>query len=87
MDDYEIAEIMRAKMLNNKNKVIEAAKKYGYKKIHTDAEMASVKVYIGGGSVYINGNGRDGRQTVFVAPNDADLLLCCLTLRMEVIFV
>lgn len=68
-----MAEFKRIKMAADRRKVLDAAKQYNYKKIYTDADMASVKVCIGGGAVYINGNGRDGRQTVFLAPDDAEL--------------
>ena len=73
MDAFEIAEERKIRIAANRRKVLDAAEKYQYKKIYTDADMASVKVHIGGGNIYINGNGRDGRQTVFIAPNDAEL--------------
>lgn len=67
----------------NRGKISQAAREGNFKKIYTSADMDSVKVYYpGGGAVYLSGNGSDGRQTVFIAPDDVDLP----TLPIDVMF-
>lgn len=73
MDAFEMAKEARMRMIADRRKVFDAAKKCSYKKIYTDADMATVKVRIGSGAIYINGNGSDGLQTVFIAPDDAEM--------------
>lgn len=82
----EIEDKMMRKSLDKyyeyRGEIAQAAREGNFRKVSTSADMASVKVFLGGGAVYLNGNGSDGRQTVFIAPDGVELP----TLPIDVIF-